>query len=87
MTEEERADLREQLCALRAALVGRLVQRIDGGDIALLGSVGAALQRALGGHQHDTSLSPKLPAQTVQITMWQAVLGGQSGSADEVIQS
>jgi hypothetical protein len=43
MTEEERADLRERLCGLRAALVGRLVKHIDGGDIALLGSVGAAI--------------------------------------------
>ena len=38
-----RADLRDQLVALRTALVGRLVLRIDGGDIALLGSVGAAI--------------------------------------------
>jgi hypothetical protein len=43
MTEEQRADLRDQLVALRTALVERLVQRIDGGDIALLGSVGAAI--------------------------------------------
>jgi hypothetical protein len=42
-TEEQRADLRDQLVALRTALVGRLVQRIDGGDIALLGSGGAAI--------------------------------------------
>jgi hypothetical protein len=43
MTEAQRADLRKQLSALRTALVERLVQRIDGGDIALLGSVGAAI--------------------------------------------
>jgi hypothetical protein len=42
-TEEERANLCERLCALRDVLVGRLVKHIDGGDIALLGSVGAAL--------------------------------------------
>jgi hypothetical protein len=41
--KSQRADLRDQLVALRAALVGRLVQRNDGGDIVLLGSVGAAI--------------------------------------------
>jgi hypothetical protein len=43
LTEEARADLRERLVAICAALGGRLVKRIDGGDIALLGSVGAAI--------------------------------------------
>jgi hypothetical protein len=43
LTEADRAHLRDQLVALRAALAGRLVQRIDGGDIALLGSIGAAI--------------------------------------------
>lgn len=43
MTENEVAELRAKLIVVREDLVGRLVARIDGGEIALLGSVGAAI--------------------------------------------
>ena len=35
--------LRARLVEMRAQLIGRLCSRLDGGDLALLGSVGAAL--------------------------------------------
>jgi hypothetical protein len=38
-----RSGLRAQLEDMRAALIERLVCRIDGGSLALLGSVGGAL--------------------------------------------
>jgi hypothetical protein len=37
------SELRGRLVDMRAALVERLAKRMDGGDLALLGSVGAAL--------------------------------------------
>ena len=37
------AELRERLVTMRQDLVGRLVARMDGGEMALLGSVGAAI--------------------------------------------
>jgi hypothetical protein len=37
------ADLRERLIVMRADLVEQLAAQIDGGVLALLGSVGAAL--------------------------------------------
>jgi hypothetical protein len=37
------ADLRGRLVDMRVKLIERLVKRIDGGDLALYGSVGAAL--------------------------------------------
>jgi hypothetical protein len=43
VTVEALAELRERLFAMREDLVGRLVARIDGGEMALLGSVGAAI--------------------------------------------
>jgi hypothetical protein len=43
MTEADIADLRERLIAMRADLAERLAARIDGGIMALLGSVHAAL--------------------------------------------
>ena len=43
MTENDVAELRERLVAMREDLVGRLVARLDGGQLALLGSVGAAI--------------------------------------------
>ena len=36
--------LRDRLRDMRDGLIERLAQRIDGGDLALLGSVGAALR-------------------------------------------
>jgi hypothetical protein len=39
--------LREQLRHMRNELIGRLPQRIDGGQLALLGSVGGALAAAM----------------------------------------
>jgi hypothetical protein len=44
MTVEALAELRDRLAAMREDLVGRLIARIDGGEIALLGCVGAALR-------------------------------------------
>jgi hypothetical protein len=43
VTENDVAELRERLVAMREDLVGRLAARIDGGEMALLGSVGAAI--------------------------------------------
>jgi hypothetical protein len=43
MTEADIADLRERLIGMRADLAERLAARIDGGVMALLGSVHAAL--------------------------------------------
>jgi hypothetical protein len=43
VTESDVAELRERLVTMRADLVGRLVARMDGGEMALLGSVGAAI--------------------------------------------
>ena len=43
VTENDLTELRERLVAMREDLVGRLVARIDGGEMALLGSVGAAI--------------------------------------------
>ena len=43
VTEEVVSDLRQRLVAMRADLVERLAARIDGGVMALLGSVGAAI--------------------------------------------
>lgn len=43
MSEPERNDLRERLIAMRNSLLCQLVERIDGGALALLGSVGMAL--------------------------------------------
>jgi CspA family cold shock protein len=43
VSEEAVTDLRERLVAMRDSLVGQLVERIDGGALALLGSVGMAL--------------------------------------------
>jgi hypothetical protein len=43
VTENDVAELRAKLIAMRADLVGRLVARLDGGEMALLGSVGAAI--------------------------------------------
>ena len=43
MTAEAVADLRERLITMRAELVERLSAQIDGGLLALLGSVGAEL--------------------------------------------
>jgi hypothetical protein len=43
VTAADLADLRERLAAMRDSLVGQLVERIDGGVMALLGSVHAAL--------------------------------------------
>ena len=43
MTVEALADLRERLAAMREDLVGRLIARIDGGEMALLGSVGETI--------------------------------------------
>ena len=37
------SDARVQLVAMRAGLIARLEQRIEGGDLALLGSVHAAI--------------------------------------------
>jgi hypothetical protein len=37
------SELRRRLVDMRAALVERLAKRMDGGDLALLGSIGAAL--------------------------------------------
>jgi hypothetical protein len=37
------ADLRSRLCEMRAELVGKLEQRIDGGMLALLGTVHGAI--------------------------------------------
>jgi hypothetical protein len=43
VTEDALFTLRDQLVDMRAALVERLAERIDGGQLALLGSVGGAL--------------------------------------------
>ena len=43
MSNEDLAELRERLVAMRCDLAERLAQRIDGGVMALLGSVGAAI--------------------------------------------
>jgi hypothetical protein len=42
-TIDDLTGLREKLVALRQNLVGRLAASLDGGEIALLGSVGAAI--------------------------------------------
>jgi hypothetical protein len=43
MTAAAVADLRERLIAMRADLVEQLAERVDGGVMTLLGSVGAAI--------------------------------------------
>jgi hypothetical protein len=43
MTEAARTDLRQRLETMRADLVEQLAAQIDGGVLALLGSVGAAI--------------------------------------------
>jgi hypothetical protein len=43
MTADDLAELRERLVAMRLDLTERLAARIDGGVMALLGSVGAAI--------------------------------------------
>jgi hypothetical protein len=43
MTAAAVADLREKLVEMRADLVEQLAAQIDGGVLALLGSVGAAI--------------------------------------------
>jgi hypothetical protein len=43
MSANDLAELRERLVTLRQDLVGRLAASLDGGKIALLGSVGAAI--------------------------------------------
>jgi hypothetical protein len=43
MTEAARTDLRQRLITMRAELVEQLSAQIDGGVLALLGSVGAAI--------------------------------------------
>jgi len=52
------AGLREQLADMRAALIERLVSRIDGGSLALLGSVGGALDAL----DHQLSIGRPEPA-------------------------
>jgi hypothetical protein len=44
MTNEALADLRERLVHMRQELLARLVERIEAGELSLLGSVGAALR-------------------------------------------
>ena len=43
MSEEDVTDLRARLLYMRVTLVERLADRIEGGDLALLASVGGAL--------------------------------------------
>jgi hypothetical protein len=43
MTADDPDRLRAQLLDMRLGLIERLTERVTGGDLALLGSVGAAL--------------------------------------------
>jgi hypothetical protein len=59
-TIDELTGLREKLVALRQDLVGRLAASLDGGEIALLGSVGAAIA-AVDAMQSEISAPPAIP--------------------------
>jgi hypothetical protein len=63
------AGLRAQLEDMRASLIERLVCRIEGGSLALLGSVGTALD-ALGCRSGRPYRRP---------APWSATMGGSSG--------
>jgi hypothetical protein len=59
---ETGADLRSRLCDMRAALVERLERRIEGGDLALLGSVNAGIDAVDATSDDDAAPEDVAPA-------------------------